>query len=70
MIVVMAGNRHQFEQWIRENVMCITNKRDLEKIHGTTIDQLYSTGTYASVLSHDIIYSIMQHTRSNDDIHI
>jgi len=46
MIVVMAGNRKQFEYWLRHNIIPITSKGDLNKLHGIRIEKVYYEGTY------------------------
>ena len=45
-IVVVAGNRDQFQYWLRHNVISITSKDDINKLRGIKIEQVYYEGTY------------------------
>jgi len=46
MIVVVAGNRKEFEQWVRENVIPVTCMSDEHKLMGQRVDKVYYIGTY------------------------
>lgn len=45
-IVVLAGSYAQFKDWLEHNVVPITSKMDMEKIHGTTVSQVFTEGDY------------------------
>jgi len=45
-IVVVAGHRQQFQYWIRQNVIPITSKRDLERLRGIEIAGVFYEGDY------------------------
>ena len=45
-IVVVAGNREQFQYWIRHNIILVTSKEDLNRLRGIKIGEVYYEGTY------------------------
>jgi hypothetical protein len=45
-IVVVAGNKQQFRDWVNKNIISITDKYDLVKLRGINIDSYYEVGTF------------------------
>ena len=45
-IVVLAGNREQFQYWLRNNIIPLTCKRDMEKLEGIKVSDVYTEGNF------------------------
>lgn len=45
-IVVVAGNRDQFKRWLRDNIIPVLCKRDVELLGGCLAKEIHYVGTY------------------------
>jgi len=54
MIVVVAGNRKQFQHWLRYNIVPITCREDIRRLRGIKITEVFYEGTYGEWLDEEI----------------
>jgi hypothetical protein len=53
-IVVVAGNREQFRYWLRHNIIPVTNRNDVERLHGVRVHETHTEGTWNEWMDDEI----------------
>lgn len=65
-IVVLAGNRTQFQHWLRQNIIPITCKQDMDKLRGIKIRDIYHEGDYYAWADHRVYDEIEMQMARNE----
>lgn len=45
-IIVLAGDREQFQNWLRYCIIPVTSKEDVRRLRGVRVSRVYTEGTY------------------------